>query len=62
MAKSNYLYKIYHSKLELEAKNHKNCCKFHFILLLLCQIINIVMMKKSKFNILVVGCLCVMFQ
>ncbi len=31
MAKSNYLYKIYHSKLELEAKNHKNCCKFHFI-------------------------------
>ena len=24
MAKSNYLYKIYHSKLELEAKNHKN--------------------------------------
>lgn len=50
MAKSNYLYKIYHSKLELEAKNHKNCCKFHFILLLLCQIINIVMMKKVNSN------------
>lgn len=46
MANRNYLYKIYHSKLEFEAKIHKNCCKFHFILLLLRQIINIVMMKK----------------
>lgn len=60
MAKSNYLYKIYHSKLELEAKNHKNCCKFHFILLLLCQIINIVMMKKVNliFWLLVVFVSC----
>lgn len=60
MAKSNYLYKIYHSKLELEAKNHKNCCKFHFITF----VPNYKYSDdgKSKFNILVIGCLCVMFQ